>query len=227
MTTIAVLGTGTVGRALAARLAELGHTITIGTRDEAATLARREPDAMGNPPFSAWTAENPDMPLANYRSAIAGSELIVNATAGAASLSALAAAEPDDLHGKILLDISNPLDFSSGFPPSLFVKDTDSLAEQLQAAFPELRIVKTLNTLSAPLMVHPQALAGGDHTVFVAGNDRDAKAVVVSLLESFGHRDILDLGELSAARGTEMYLPLWLRMMGTLGTSMFNIKVVR
>jgi predicted dinucleotide-binding enzyme len=125
-----------------------------------------------------------------------------------------------------VLDVSNPLDFSAGFPPSLFVKDTDSLAEQIQAAFPEARVVKSLNTLTAQLMVEP-GLLGEATTVFVSGDDAAAKATVTELLTGFGHQDVIDLGPLETARGTEMWLPLWLRTMGALGTGMFNIKVVR
>jgi predicted dinucleotide-binding enzyme len=126
----------------------------------------------------------------------------------------------------VILDISNPLDFSQGFPPTLFVKDSDSLGEQIQRAFPQARVVKTLNTLNADLMVHPASL-GAESSVFVSGDDADAKATVTELLESFGHTDVIDLGDISTARGTEMYLPIWLRLMGALGTAAFNVKVVR
>jgi predicted dinucleotide-binding enzyme len=224
---IAVLGTGTVGRTLAARLAELGHQVTIGTRDVAQTLARTEPDAMGTPPYATWAAEHPQVRLASFEDAAAACELLVNATSGRGSVAALTEAGAGDLDGVILLDVSNPLDFSQGFPPTLFVKDTDSLGEQIQAAFPGLRVVKSLNTMTAALMVRPAALAGGDHSVFVSGNDPDAKATVAALLESFGHTDVIDLGDISTARGTEMWLPLWLRILGAVETPMFNLKIVR
>ncbi|WP_406045663.1 NAD(P)-binding domain-containing protein [Micromonospora sp. NBC_00898] len=224
---IAVLGTGMVGQALAGRLAELGHDVTVGTRDIAATMARTEPDGMGNPPYSAWAAARPAVRLATFAEAAEGAELLVNATSGDVSIAALEAAGADNLAGKILIDIANPLDFSRGFPPTLFVKDTDSLGEQIQAAFPQLKVVKTLNTLTAALMVIPAQLAGGEHSVFVSGNDADAKKTVVGLLESFGHTDIIDLGDITTARGTEMLLPVWLRLMGALNTPMFNFKIVR
>ncbi|NYF60031.1 NADPH-dependent F420 reductase [Micromonospora purpureochromogenes] len=224
---IAVLGTGMVGQALAGRLAELGHEVTVATRDVAATLARTTPDAMGNPPYAAWAAEHPQVRLATIPDAAAGAELLVNATSGNVSIAALQAAGADNLAGKILIDIANPLDFGNGFPPTLFVKDTDSLGEQIQAAFPQLRVVKALNTLTAPLMVNPKALADGDHSIFVSGNDADAKKIVTGILESFGHTDVIDLGDITTARGTEMLLPLWLRLMGALNTPMFNFKVVR
>ncbi|MEH1056710.1 NAD(P)-binding domain-containing protein [Micromonospora sp. CPCC 206171] len=224
---IAVLGTGMVGQALAGRLAQLGHEVTVGTRDVAATLARTDPDGMGNPPYSRWAQAHPRVDLATFADAVAGAELVVNATSGAVSLDALAAAGAEHLAGKVLLDISNPLDFSRGFPPSLFVSDTDSLGERIQAAYPELKVVKGLNTLTAELMVDPKALAGGEHTVFVAGNDAGAKRTVTGLLEGFGHTDVIDLGDITGARGAEMLLPVWLRLMGTLNTPRFQFKIVR
>jgi hypothetical protein len=223
---IAVLGTGMVGQAIAGRLHELGHSVVVGTRDPEATLARTEPDGMGNPPFSAWQSDRAGVPLATFADAAAGAELVVNASSGAASLEVLGLAGAENLAGKVLVDIANPLDFSQGFPPTLFVKDTDSLGEQIQRAFPETKVVKTLNTLTASLMVDPKSL-GESSSIFVSGDDAQAKATVVSLLESFGHDDVIDLGALETARGTEMLLPVWLRLMGTLGTGTFNFKIVR
>ncbi|MDF2094077.1 NAD(P)-binding domain-containing protein [Knoellia sp. 3-2P3] len=223
---IAVLGTGMVGQALAARLLALGHDVVVGTRDPQVSLARTEPDGMGNPPFSAWLEAHPAAALATFADATAGADLVVNATSGAGAIAALELAGADNLAGKVLLDISNPLDFSAGFPPTLFVKDTDSLGEQIQRAFPQTRVVKTLNTLNAHLMVEPKAL-GEESSVFLSGDDEAAKATVTELLESFGHTDVIDLGDITTARGTEMLLPVWLRLMGALGTPMFNFKVVR
>ena len=224
---IAVLGTGMVGQAIAGRLAALGHDVTTGTRDVAATLARTEPVAMGNPPYRVWAADHGDVRLASFADAAAGAELIVNATSGAVSIAALRSAGAQNLAGKVLLDIANPLDFSAGMPPTLFVKDTDSLAEQIQRTFPEAKVVKSLNTLNANLMVNPRQLANGAHSVFVSGNDAEAKKTVTALLESFGHTDVIDLGDISTARGTEMLLPIWMRLMGALGTPAFNFKIVR
>jgi predicted dinucleotide-binding enzyme len=224
---IAVLGTGMVGRALAARLAELGHEVIVGTRDVAATLARAEPDAMGNPPFATWAAAHPEVPVRTFSEAAAPADLVVNATAGAVSLQVLEAAGAEHLAGKVLLDVSNPLDFSRGLPPTLLVKDTDSLGEQIQRTFPDAKVVKALNTMNAYLMVDPKQLAGGDHSVFVCGNDADAKRAVTEVLASFGHTDIIDLGDLSTARGAEMMLPMWLRLWNAVGGPMFNFKIVR
>ena len=224
---IGVLGTGMVGQVLAAKLAEAGHEVVVGTRDPAATLARQEPDGYGNPPFSAWHAQHPDVKVGSFADAATHGELVVNATAGAASLDALRLAGEANLHGKVLVDLANALDFSKGMPPSLLVSNTDSLGERLQRAFPDVRVVKSLNTMNALLMADPRQLADGDHTVFVCGDDDEAKAQVTQLLtEAFGWRDVIDLGDLSAARATEMVLPVWLRLMGTLRTPAFNIKVV-
>jgi predicted dinucleotide-binding enzyme len=224
---IAVMGTGMVGQALAGRLSELGHDTVVGTRDVAATTARTEPDGMGNPPYQAWAAQHPQVPLVTFAQAAAGAETIVNATSGTVSIAALEAAGSENLAGKVLLDIANPLDFSQGFPPSLFVSNTSSLGEQIQAAFPQLRVVKTLNTMNAHLMVYPAQLAGADHSVFVSGNDTEAKKIVTDLLESFGHTDVIDLGDITTARASEMLLPVWTRLYGVLGTPMFQFKIVR
>ena len=224
---IAVLGTGMVGRTLAARFAELSHEVTMGTRAPASTLARTEPDGMGNPPLPAWLAEHPLVTLASFAEAAGRSELVVNATNGAASLEALASAGEATLAGKVLLDVANPLDFAHGMPPTLFVSNTDSLAEQIQLAFPEARVVKSLNTMTVALQANPAQLAGGDHSVFVSGDDEEAKATVTTLLASLGHTDVIDLGDITTARGAEMLMPIWLRLWGALGTGLFNYKIVR
>lgn len=223
---IAVLGTGMVGQAIAGRLHEIGHSVVVGTRDPQATLARTEPDSMGNPPFSAWHSAHAGVELATFADAAGGANLVVNASSGAASLDVLGMAGAENLADKVLVDIANALDFSAGFPPTLSVKDTDSLGEQIQRAFPQAKVVKALNTLTASLMVEPTSL-GESSTVFVSGEDAAAKATVVEILESFGHDDVIDLGGIETARGTEMLLPIWLRLMGTLGTGHFNFKVVR
>lgn len=224
---IAVLGTGTVGPTIAAALSALGHDVVIGTRDPKATLARTEPGATGGPPFAAWHAAHSGVDVATFAEAAARSELVVNATNGAGSLGALTAAGAANLAGKVVMDVANPLDFSRGFPPSLNPVNTDSLGEQIQRAFPEARVVKTLNTMTASVMVDPASVAGGDHSVFVSGNDAAAKEVVSGLLREFGHRDIIDLGDITTARGAEMMLPVWVRIWGALGTGAFNFKIAR
>lgn len=223
-----VLGTGMVGRALAGRLSELDHDVVVGTRDVEETLRRTDPDAMGNPPYAEWQRAYRAVTLVPFAEAGAHGELIVNATNGGGSLAALEAVGVANLSRKVIIDVANPLDFSQGRPPILSVCNTDSLGEQIQRAYPEAQVVKTLNTMNAYVMVDP-ARVPGRHDVFVAGDDQTAKATVKSLLGKFGWREeqIIDLGGIRAARGTEMYLPLWLSLWGAVGTGDFNIAVAR
>jgi predicted dinucleotide-binding enzyme len=222
-----VLGTGVVSKTIASRLAGLDHEVMVGTRDPEGTLSRTEPDRYGNPPFSAWQEEHPEIRLGTFAEAAAQAEMVVNATAGIASLEALEQSGEENLSGKILIDISNPLDFSKGMPPTLSVSNTDSLGEQIQRRFPETKVVKTLHTINAQLMVDPARLAEADHSVFVCGDDGEAKVAVTDLLRSFGWSDIIDLGDISTARGTEMMLPVWVRLFGALQKPLFNFKIVR
>jgi 8-hydroxy-5-deazaflavin:NADPH oxidoreductase len=222
-----IFGTGVVGKTIAARLTGLGHEVVIGTREPEETMSRTEPDAYGNPPFGAWQEEHPEVRLGTFGQAAAHAEMVVNATAGAVSLEALEQAGEDNLNGKIVIDVANPLDFSKGMPPTLSVSNTDSLGEQIQWRFPEAKVVKTLHTMNAYLMVDPAQLAATDHTVFVSGDDAEAKATVTELLRSFGWTDIIDLGDITTARGTEMMLPIWVRLFGVLQKPIFNFKIVR
>src|SRR6266540_4330104 len=168
-----------------------------------------------------------EVKVGTFADAAAHAEVVFNATAGGASLDALEAAGADNLEGKDLVDVANPLDFSKGMPPILSVCNTDSLAEQIQRAFPTAKVVKTLNTVNSGVMVDPSQVAGGDHHVFVSGNDESAKADVTLILkEWFGWRNVLDLGDITSARGAEMLLPLWLRLSMTLQTPTATIKVV-
>ena len=213
----AVLGTGIVGRTLGSALVRLGHPVVMGSR------------RAGNEVAVAWAAEAGDLASeGSFAEAAASGTTVVNATNGAASLAALEAAGPGNLSGKVLVDVANPLDFSQGMPPRLEPCNDDSLAERIQRAFPDARVVKTLNTVNCDVMVEPGRLPG-PHTMFLCGDDTAAKDAVGGLLERFGWpaEDVMDLGELAAARGMEMYLPLWLRMWGATGTGHFNVNLVR
>ena len=202
-----------VGRTLGPAFARLGHDVVVGTRSPEATRAR-----------GGWEVH---LPLAAYGDVAEGADLVVNATSGVVSLDALGAVGEEQLAGKVLLDVANPLDFSGGFPPTLSVKDTDSLAEQLQRAFPRARVVKSLNPVNCAVMVDPQRVGDGNTTMFVAGDDADARALVMGLLGELGWRDLVEFPDLSYARGMEMWLPMWVRLLGHLGTTDFNLKIVR
>jgi 8-hydroxy-5-deazaflavin:NADPH oxidoreductase len=214
---IGVLGTGMVGRTIATKLVELGHEVTMGSRDSAGEAVTE------------WAAENGDGASAgSFAEAAAAGEVVFNCTAGTASLSALDAAGAESLAGKVLVDVANPLDFSRGMPPRLSVCNDDSLAEQIQRAFPEARVVKALNTVNASVMVDPGTLREPTD-IPICGEDASAKEVVAQLLESFGWpgEHVLDLGPITAARGMEMYLPFWLALMGAVGGPGFNLRIVR
>jgi 8-hydroxy-5-deazaflavin:NADPH oxidoreductase len=200
---IGVLGTGIAGRTIAAKLLELGHDVRVGSRaakDDAVTFA----------------------------DAASFGEIVFNCTAGDKSLEALRMAEADNLADKILVDVANPLDFSQGMPPILAVCNADSLGEEIQRLFPRSKVVKALNTVNCNVMVNPSVVPG-EHDVFICGNDEGAKSEVRELVRAFGWPDehIIDLGDIAGARGMEMYLPLWLRLMDVVGGATFNIKVAR
>lgn len=214
--TIAVLGTGIVGRALGTKLVELGHRVVMGSR------------TAGNEKAVAWAAGAGELAgEGSFEDAAADAAMVVNATSGVASMAALTSAGAANLAGKVLIDVANPLDFSRGMPPRLDPCNDDSLGERIQRAFPEARVVKTLNTVNCDVMVDPGRLPGPT-TMFVCGDDGAAKDEVRALLRTFGWPadDLMDLGDIAAARGMEMYLPMWLRLLGATGTVHLNIRVV-
>src|SRR5256714_6034976 len=214
---IAVLGSGMVGQTIGSKLVELGHTVRMGSRS--ATNDKAE----------GWAKQTgAKASHGTFEDAASFGEIIFNCTNGGATLDALRAAGVKNLSGKVLIDVSNPLDFSKGFPPTLSVCNTDSVGERIQEAFPAARVVKTLNTVGAPVMVAPGAVAGGEHTMFVAGNDQEAKNLVTDtfLRGGFGWKHVMDLGDIKSARGMEMYLPLWLSLMQVGGSPLFNIAVL-
>lgn len=216
---IAVLGTGMVGDTIGSRLIELGHEVAMGSRTAT------------NEKAQAFVAKHKGKARAGtFADAAAFGEIIFNCTAGAGSIEALKMAKEEDLAGKIIIDIANPLDFSKGAPPSLIpsLSNTHSLGEEIQKTFPSAKVVKTLNTMWCGLMVNPAMINGGDHTNFICGNDAEAKQQVKALLHEFGWRNenLLDLGDISAARGTESVLPIWLRIWNATQNGAFNIKVV-
>lgn len=214
---IAVLGTGMVGNTIASKLVALGHEVKMGSR------------TAGNEKAVEWAKQaGKGASEGTFEDAAKFGELVFNCSNGAATLEVLRAAGAENLKGKVLIDIANPLDFSKGFPPSLTVSNTDSLGEQVQRELPDVKVVKTLNTVNCFLMVDASKVNNGDHDMFVCGNDAGAKGQVIEILKGwFGWKNVIDLGDISNARGTEMYLPLWVRLYGALKSADFNLKIVR
>ena len=213
---IAVLGTGMVGTTIGSRLVELGHEVCMGSR------------SAGGEKATAWAADvGAGASEGTFEDAAAFGELVFNCTSGLGTLAALEQAGSANLDGKVLVDVSNPLDFSTG-ELRLAVCNTDSLGEQVQRAVPGARVVKALNTMNCSIMVQPASVPG-DHVALLCGDHDDAKQVVRGLLGEFGWPDarVIDLGGLRAARGQEMYLPLWLELMRAQDTAAFNIALAR
>ncbi len=214
---ICVFGTGSVGETLGTKLLELGHEVKMGSR------------TASNEKALAWVKKSgPQASTGAFAEAAKFGELVINATLGAGTIEAFKMAGAEHTAGKVIIDLSNPLDFSKGMPPSLFLSNTDSLGEALQREFPRARVVKALNTMWCGLMVNPRLLPESHHT-FMAGNDAAAKETVKGLLQSFGWKpeEIVDVGDITAARATESVLPIWLRLYGTMKTGAFNFKIVR
>lgn len=228
---IAIIGTGSVGRTIASKLVELNYDVMLGTRNVPDKLADSTKDNYGNPSFSEWYKLNDKIKLGSFAEAAAFGELVINATNGRNSVTALILAGAKNLAGKVMIDIANPLDFSNGMPPSLLqgLNNTNSLGEEIQKTFPDSKVVKTLNTMWCGLMINPALVGKGDHVNFLSGNDAEAKSKVKKLLNHIGWKDenIIDIGDISGARATESLLPIWLKVMGVLNSSAFNFKVVR
>jgi 8-hydroxy-5-deazaflavin:NADPH oxidoreductase len=214
---IAVLGTGMVGNAIGAKLIQCENEVKMGSRTAT------------NEKAAAWVKKNGSRASqGTFSDAASFGEIVFNCTQGVASLDALNLAGANNLKNKILIDIADPLDFSKGMPPSLVVCNTDSLGEQIQRAFPDTKVIKTLNTMNCNLMVNPGLVANGDHDIFISGNDVEAKATVTKILRDwFGWKSIVDLGDITNARATEMLLPIWVRLYGKFQSPNFNFKIVR
>jgi 8-hydroxy-5-deazaflavin:NADPH oxidoreductase len=212
---IGVLGSGITAQTIGSKLIQLGHEVMLGSRDEA------------NPPSVAWAKDQGGQHAlyGTFMNATAFGEIIFNCTLGSASLDALEQAGAENLKGKILIDTSNPLDRTTDMW-TLTICNTDSLGEQIQRAFPEARVVKTLNTVNANVMVDPAKLQERTH-VFVSGDDIEAKATVVRILRDwFGWKEIIDLGGIETSRSVEMYVLLWHSLRNAISSQRFNIKVV-
>ena len=224
---IGILGTGDVGQTLGSALIRRGNDVMLGTRNVSRKMEEKATEEAPQS-FHEWLSKNKKVRLGTFAEAAAHGEIIMNAVAGHAAIEVLAKVKPSDLKDKILIDITNALGPWGKGPIELFVANTDSLAERIQRAHPGIRVVKSLNTVTAHIMVNPAGLAGGDHDVFVAGNDPEARERVARFLrEEFGWKTVLDLGDLTAARGLEMMIMVWLKIWSALGTSDFNYKIAR
>jgi len=218
---IGVLGTGVVGATIATALIENGHTVRMGSREA------------NNEKAVNWVKKSNDLATqGDFNDAAEFGEIVFLCLNGAHALDAVRSIDGDSINGKIVVDVTNPLDFSKGMPPRLLegMNNSTSLGEQIQAALPGASVVKTFNTVTCNVMVNPKLVNNGDHSLFICGNDNDAKNKVKHfLIDTFGWKDenLMDLGDIAAARGTEAYLPLWVMIMQATGTAMFNIKVVK
>jgi predicted dinucleotide-binding enzyme len=217
MQRIGVLGTGMVGNTIASRLIELDYEVKMGSR------------IAGNDKAKAWADSNgPKASQGTFSDAARFGDLIFNCTKGEHTLDVLQTVEAKNMSGKILIDVSVPLDFSKGSPPTLIpaLTNTNSLGEEIQRRYPKTLVVKTLNIVNCEVMVDPSK-CGGNASMFIAGNDSEAKKEVEKILQKFGWKDIIDLGEIKHSRSTEMMLPIWLSVYMTNKNSHFGFKIVK
>jgi predicted dinucleotide-binding enzyme len=214
---IGIIGTGMVGATLGTKLTQLGHQVKMGSR------------TANNEKAAKWVSEaGATASQGTFADAASFGDIVFNCTKGDGAMDAVKAAGESNLNGKILVDVSNPLDFSKGMPPSLFpeLSNTNSLGEEIQKTFPGTKVVKALNTMNCALMVNP-TLVPGSHDLFMCGNDEAAKATVTDIVKSFGWTSIIDLGDIKAARAMEALLPIWVRLMMKFQSPNFNFKIVR
>ncbi|MBK9731916.1 MAG: NAD(P)-binding domain-containing protein [Chitinophagaceae bacterium] len=212
---IAILGTGSVGNAIGTKLIQSGHIVKMGSRNAAHEKAL------------AWVNKNgANASTGTFEAAAGFGEIIILCLNGAGTVDALNMAGISNFNGKTVIDITNPLDFSKGMPPSLFIGNTDSLGELVQRTLPEANVVKTLNIVTADVMVNP-ALVSGKIDMLMCGNDENAKNVVSQMLTDFGWKNIIDLGTIQSARYMESFVLLWVNLMQKFGDPYFGIKFVR
>jgi predicted dinucleotide-binding enzyme len=218
---IGVLGTGVVGETIASALTAKGHNVRMGSR------------SANNEKAAAWVKKSNDHATqGDFNDAATFGEIVFLCLNGEYALDAVRSIDGDNVMHKIVVDLTNPLDFSKGMPPRLIdgMSNSTSLGEQIQEALPGAHVVKALNTVTANLMVNPKLVSNGDHNLFVCGNNADAKNKVKHfLVDAFGWKpdNLIDLGGIQSARTTEAYVPFWVSMMQALGSPMFNVKVVK
>jgi predicted dinucleotide-binding enzyme len=216
---IGILGTGNVGQTIGQKLISLGHDVFIGSREE------QHPKGLDFVSKNEGKAQT-----GTFNQCAQFGEFLINCTSGGGTLDAISSIDSANLDSKILVDLANPLNMIPGQAPQLLYCNDISLGEMIQNKFPSVKVVKTLNTVWCGVMVNPSIIGNGDHTMFIAGNDVEAKAFVQkNILEAFGWltENIMDLGIITSSRGMEMYLPLWLAMMGNTKTSAMNVKLLK
>jgi len=220
-----------VGQTFAEKFILLGHEVIMGTRDVSNTMARTELNSNGGLTFADWISNQNTVSLVTFKESVSKGEIIINALQGAITISAIKTCNTVDFDNKIIIDVANPLDFSQGFPPSLLpnLQNTHSLGEEIQNTLPNAKVIKTLNTMWCGLMVNPKMINNGDHQNFICGNDKESKVAVIEILKSFGwaKENILDLGDIKNARGSESTLLLWTRIYGATQSGAFNFKIVK
>jgi 8-hydroxy-5-deazaflavin:NADPH oxidoreductase len=228
---IAILGTGNVGQTFATKFIELGHDVMMGTRNVTTTKERKATDNYGSLPFGEWQSNNTKVQLGTFAESVSFGEIIINALQGAITISTIESIDKASFENKIMIDISNPLDFSKGFPPTLLegLNNSNSLGEEIQKSIPNAKVVKTLNTMYSGIMVNPAMINGGNHTNFICGNDEAAKETVKGMLKDFGWKseNIIDLGDIANSRGTEATLLIWTRIYGATQNGAFNTYIVK
>ena len=211
---VGVLGSGEVGRCLAAGFSGRGHEVMIGSRDPAKAELRE------------WLAgDGSGIEVGTFAETAAHGELLVLAVLGNAAEEAIADAGPDNFKGKIVIDAMNPLDFSGGFPPKLSIAGEDSLGERVQRALPEARVVKAFNTIGNPYFVDP-SFSEGQPTMLIAGDDQSAKDTVRDVLTDFGWSDTVDIGGIEGSRELEAICVVWVKIGGARGAWDHGFKLL-
>src|SRR4030066_58402 len=206
---IGILGTGGVGRTLAAKLNADEHEVMIGTRNIADTMAKNQPDGMGNPPYKEWQKQNSKVKLGTFADAAKFGETIILATYGDVTTNAINLAGNENFNGKLVVDSTNPLDFSKGVPPGFTATLGNSLGEKIQKLIPQAKVVKAFNTIGAHIMVNAKR-EDGSPDILIAGNDEGAKKQFGDLIKSWGWNSIVDMGDISEAFWLEANAMLWI-----------------
>lgn len=211
---VGVLGSGEVGRRLAAGFRSRGHDVMIGSRDP------------GKPELREWLSrDGAGIEAGTLAQAAAHGELLVLAVLGNAAEEAIADAGPDNFDGKVVIDAMNPLDLSGGFPPKLSISGEDSLGERIQRALPDAKVVKAFNIIGNPYFVDP-SFSEGQPTMLIAGDDKPAKRIVGDVLTSFGWSNVVDIGGIEGSRELEAICIVWVKIGGTRGSWDHGFKLL-